>query len=336
VKHFLLALSSLLFYFPLFGQSDKPQTIIIPTGSVGKMTKSRIKILEKTLESKLGEYFAIVTKEVFDEAKETAFDELEFEECNDDQCILKIQEILQVKNAFKMELITEEGDTQISITWNDLEQKRVEENYCTNCSTKQLRNMIGGLVDKLFEAKYPNDKGITGEGKKQTDSAIKETFPFGYTLSLEYDSISTSINKLVPSLSASNEIAVSWGLLGVGLGFGEEEYIGFRYLSGSGKTDSFYFSSGDLTGYANSVSVQVAGIYYAPSYKEGLIYGIGIENWQLTIGTTLGEQTIRNNVPLVDGGYQFFVKGYPLNIKVRWSTFGIVYNFNLGWEFSVN
>ena len=97
---------------------------------------------------------------------------------------------------------------------------------------------------KLVEAKYPNDKGITGEEKKQTDSAIKETFPFGYTLSLEYDSISTSINKLVPSLSASNEIAVSWGLLGVGLGFGEEEYIGFRYLSGSGKTDSFYYSKG--------------------------------------------------------------------------------------------
>jgi len=189
--------------------------------------------------------------------------------------------------------------------------------------------MIGGLVDKLVGVKKK-------EEKNKTDSTIKETIPFGYTFSLEYDSASTSINKLLPSLTASNEIAISWGILGVGLGFGEEEYIGFRFLSGSGKTDSFYFSSGDSIGLADSVSVQIAGIYYAPSYKEGWIYGFAIENWQLALGTSLGEQTIQKNVPLVDGGYQFFIKDYPLNIKARWSTFGIVYNVNLGWKFSVN
>ena len=41
------------------GQSKKPQTIIIPTGSLGKMSEARIKILEKTLESKLDDYFTI-------------------------------------------------------------------------------------------------------------------------------------------------------------------------------------------------------------------------------------------------------------------------------------
>ena len=43
----------------------------------------------------------------------------------------------------------EEGDTQISITWNDQDQKRVEEDYCEGCKTKNLRLMIGGLVEKL-------------------------------------------------------------------------------------------------------------------------------------------------------------------------------------------
>ena len=228
-----------------------------------------------------------------------------------------------------MELTIEEGDTHVSLTWINQEKKRVEENFCVDCNTKQLRKMIGGLVDKLVGVKKE-------EEKNKTDSTIKETIPFGYTLSLEYDSASTSINKLLPSLTASNEIAISWGILGVGLGFGEEEYIGFRFLSGSGKTDSFYFSSGNSIGFADSVSVQITGIYYAPSYKEGWIYGFAIENWQLALGTSLGEQTIQKNVPLVDGGYQFFVKDYPLNIKARWSTFGIVYNVNLGWKFSVN
>ena len=324
-----LFLLSLLFISSFLFAQEKPQTIIIPTGSIGKIQKSRVLILEKALESKLDDHFSIVPKESFEEAKEQAFKELEFDECTEDQCVIKIQELLQVENVFKMELTIEEGDTHVSLTWINQEKKRVEENFCVDCNTKQLRKTIGGLVDKLVGVKKE-------EEKNKTDSTIKETIPFGYTLSLEYDSASTSINKLLPSLTASNEIAISWGILGVGLGFGEEEYIGFRFLSGSGKTDSFYFSSGDSIGLADSVSVQITGIYYAPSYKEGWIYGFAIENWQLALGTSLGEQTIQKNVPLVDGGYQFFVKDFPLNIKARWSTFGIVYNVNLGWKFSVN
>ena len=146
-------LSFLLLSSPLFGQSEKPQTIIIPTGSLGEMSESRIKILEKTLESELGDYFSIVPKELFEEAKEKAFEELDYGECTEDQCILKIQELLQVENAFKMELISEDGDTQISITWNDQNQKRVVEDYCEGCKTKELRKMIGGLLEKLVKGK---------------------------------------------------------------------------------------------------------------------------------------------------------------------------------------
>ena len=85
------------------------------------MSESRIKILEKTLESKLDDYFAIVPKELFEEAQEQSFEELDYDECTEDQCIMKIKELLQVENAFKMDLIIDEGDTQISITWNDQE-----------------------------------------------------------------------------------------------------------------------------------------------------------------------------------------------------------------------
>lgn len=116
-------------------QSEKSKTIIIPTGSLGKMSEARIKILEKTLESKLDDYFAIVPKELFEEAQEQAFEELDYEECTEDQCIMKIKELLQVENAFKMDLIIDEGDTQISITWNDQDQKRVVEDYCEGCKT---------------------------------------------------------------------------------------------------------------------------------------------------------------------------------------------------------
>ena len=64
-------LSVFLFTIPVFSQSEKPQTIIVPTGSLGEISETRIKILEKTLESKLDDYFDIVPKQLFEEAQET-------------------------------------------------------------------------------------------------------------------------------------------------------------------------------------------------------------------------------------------------------------------------
>ena len=130
-----LLLLSLLFIPSLLFAQEKPKAIIIKTGSIGKIQKSRVLILEKAFESKLDEYFSIVPKELFEEAKEQAFKELEFDECTDDQCVVKIQEILQVENAFKMELTIEEGDTHVSLTWNNQEKKSVEENFCVDCNT---------------------------------------------------------------------------------------------------------------------------------------------------------------------------------------------------------
>ena len=127
-------------------QSEKPQTIIY-TGSIGEIPEVRMKILEKTLESKLDDYFDIVPQELFEEAKKTAWDEMD--ECTVERCIVIIQDILQVPNAFQLMLMVEEGDTQISLTWNDMQRKRVEEDYCEGCKTKELREMIEGLVEKL-------------------------------------------------------------------------------------------------------------------------------------------------------------------------------------------
>ena len=51
-------------------------------------------MLEKTLESKLDDYFDIVPKARFEAALEKTFEELDYNECTEDQCIIKIQEIL--------------------------------------------------------------------------------------------------------------------------------------------------------------------------------------------------------------------------------------------------
>ena len=128
---------------------EKSPTLIIPTGILGEISESQRIILEKTLESKIDNYFAIVPKDLFEEAQEKAFEELDYEECTEEQCIVKIQELLQVENAFKLLLVRDGNDTQISLTWNNLDEKRVEEVYCENCNTKILRESIEGIVEKL-------------------------------------------------------------------------------------------------------------------------------------------------------------------------------------------
>ena len=170
----LIILSILLLSSPLFGQSGKPKAIIIDTGSLGGINKTRIKILDKTLESKLDDYFSIVPKEIYEEAKEEAFQELEDDECTEDQCIMKIQEILQVENAFKMELTYEDGDTQISITWNNQEEKRVVEDYCEGCKTKKLRETIGRLVEELLGNKNSTKEDERIAAEKRRKEAKKE------------------------------------------------------------------------------------------------------------------------------------------------------------------
>jgi len=130
---------------------EKPPTIIVPTGILGEISENQKIILEKTLESKIDDYFAIVPKDLYEKATDKAFEELDYDECTEEQCIIKIQELLQVENAFKLLLVRDGKDTQISLTWNNLDEKRVEEFYCENCNTKKLRETIEGIVEKLVK-----------------------------------------------------------------------------------------------------------------------------------------------------------------------------------------
>ncbi len=113
-------------------------------------------MLEMTLISNLDDHFDIIPKDLFEEAQEKAFEELNYDECTEDQCIMMIKEILQVENSFQLVLMSEEGDTQISVIWNDLDKKRVDEEYCEGCKTKELRKSISGLIKKLIS----ENKGI--------------------------------------------------------------------------------------------------------------------------------------------------------------------------------
>jgi len=118
VRHLLIILSLLLLSSPLFGQSERPETIIIPVSSMGDVSDTRKQILQNTLTDELKKHFRIVPQEKYEQVLEQVFQELEYEECTEDQCIMRVQEMLQVENVFNLQIIGEGKDSQLNLTWS--------------------------------------------------------------------------------------------------------------------------------------------------------------------------------------------------------------------------
>ena len=111
MKIFLSSLISLcLLTTLLFGQSsDRPQSIVIPISSIGEVSETRKQILQNTLTQELSKHFQILPQDQFERVQEKVFEELEYDECTEDQCIIRIQEVLQIENVFNLQVIGEEG-----------------------------------------------------------------------------------------------------------------------------------------------------------------------------------------------------------------------------------
>ena len=150
MKYFVSAfLSFLLLTSPLFAQSERPETIIIPVSSMGDVSDIRKQILQNTLTNELKTYFRIVPQEKYEAALEQVYKELNYEECTVDTCIMWVQEMLQVENAFSLEVIGEGKDSQLNLKWITLDEKKNETDVCLGCGTFQLNDKVRGLIQKL-------------------------------------------------------------------------------------------------------------------------------------------------------------------------------------------
>ena len=174
VRHILIILSLLLLSSPLFGQSERPETIIIPVSSVGDVSNTRKIILQNTLEEQLKEHFMLISQERFEEVREKVFEELEYEECTEDRCIMMIQEMLQVENVFHLQVIGEGSNTQLSLSWRTLEEKKKVNDICMGCGTFQLNDKVMGLVEKLVGSQVI-EKPIVEVEKKSLLETNKDT-----------------------------------------------------------------------------------------------------------------------------------------------------------------
>jgi len=77
MKHLLIILSILLLSSPVIGQSERPETIIVPVSSMGDVSDTRKQILQNTLEDELKTHFRLVPQQKYEEVQEKVFEELE-------------------------------------------------------------------------------------------------------------------------------------------------------------------------------------------------------------------------------------------------------------------
>ena len=164
MRYLLVQLSFILFLTTsLFGQSsERPEGIVIPVSGIGNVSETRKLILQNTLIESLSEYYRLVPQDKFEEVQEKVFQELDYEQCTEDQCIVMIQDILQVENLFVLQVIGEGQDTQLSLKWVGLDDKRVKTEVCKGCDTFELNERVEGLVRNL-ETVIP--KGVVFSSK---------------------------------------------------------------------------------------------------------------------------------------------------------------------------
>ena len=60
-------ISFLLLFSPVIGQSERPETIIVPVSGIGDVSKTRKLILENTLTDELKKHFRIVPQEKYEQ-----------------------------------------------------------------------------------------------------------------------------------------------------------------------------------------------------------------------------------------------------------------------------
>ena len=101
MRFLLITLSLFLLSIPSLGLSqERPESIVIPVSSVGDVSNTRKLILQNTLEDELKSHFRLVPQEKYEEVLEKVFEELDYQECSEDVCIIRVQEMLQVENVF--------------------------------------------------------------------------------------------------------------------------------------------------------------------------------------------------------------------------------------------
>ena len=195
----ILLLAALLVFShaPIAPGQDKPLAALGRIASIGEVSESQKGIILTRVESILSRAYDLISRDQYARAEEAAFAALNLEQCTAEQCIRKIQEILQVERLFVLQIIAEPGLTQLSLNLIKADSKRVVETICERCSTVQLYGKIENLARQLIA----EDLAIDLKAMVAAEPEPKPSIPF-----------ETELAQIVPE--EEEGISIWWWILG--------------------------------------------------------------------------------------------------------------------------
>ena len=157
MKHLLILLSILLlFTFPLYGQS-KPLGVVLPPTVMGNVSDSRKQILLNTLDEEVSKYFDVSPPPQIESG-----------------------DLPVVSDVFQLQILEEDGDTQLTLRWMSGNERKVETKLCGGCKTIELNGNLKELVGKLFGGKKVEQVRVVGKRGKRVLFFRKGNSGFGW------------------------------------------------------------------------------------------------------------------------------------------------------------
>ena len=154
MKHLLIILISfLLLSSPLFGQSEKPLGVVLPPTVMGNVSNSRKQILLNTLDEEISRYFDVSPP-----------------------TNVSSGDLPVVSDVFQLQIVEEDGDTQLSVRWMSGNERKVETILCGGCKTIELNGKLEGLVGKLVGKK--EEPVVYKEEIKNSEPIVQRTINF--------------------------------------------------------------------------------------------------------------------------------------------------------------
>jgi len=153
MRHILIILSLLLLSFPLFGQSSKPLGVVLPPTVMGNVSNSRKQILLNTLDDELSQYFDVSPP-----------------------TNVSSGDLPVVEDVFQLQIVEEDGDTQLSVRWMSGNERKVETILCGGCKTIELNGKLDELIGKLVGKRV--EPVVYKKEIKNSERIVQRTYTF--------------------------------------------------------------------------------------------------------------------------------------------------------------
>jgi len=152
MKHLLIILSILLLSSPVIGQSSKPLGVVLPPTVMGNVSNSRKQILLNTLDDELSQYFDVSPP-----------------------TNVSSGDLPVVSDVFQLQIVEEDGDTQLSVRWMSGNERKIETILCGGCKTIELNGKLKELVEKLVGNKKKKEPVVYKEEIKNSEPNFQRT-----------------------------------------------------------------------------------------------------------------------------------------------------------------